>query len=91
VLRSRKHNLFLKSDIPYDLMLIDHDWRGKEVLKLARLARALSHRRQMPIVLLSSASLDRETRALAQKGGVVECALKSVNLSKLLSRVIVAE
>jgi hypothetical protein len=28
--------LFLKSDIHYDLLLIDHDWRGIEGLKLAR-------------------------------------------------------
>jgi DNA-binding response OmpR family regulator len=83
--------LFLKSDIPYDLMLIDHDWRGNEGLKLARLARSQSHRKQMPIVLLSSVSLDRETRALVQKASVVECALKSADLSKLVSRVIVAE
>ena len=83
--------LFLKSDIHYDLMLIDHDWRGNEGLKLARLARSQRHRTRMPIVLLSTVSLDDDTKALADKAGVVECALKTADLSELVSRVIVAD
>jgi DNA-binding response OmpR family regulator len=83
--------LFLESDIPYDLLLIDHDWRINEGLKLARLSRSQRHRKQMPIVLLSTASLDAETRALAKKAGVVECALKSAGLSELVSSVIVVD
>jgi CheY-like chemotaxis protein len=79
--------LFLKSDIHYDLTLIDHDWRGNEVLELARLARSLRHRKGMPIVLLSTASLDDETKTLAKKERV-ECALKTADLSELVSRVI---
>jgi DNA-binding response OmpR family regulator len=82
--------LFLKSDIRYDLTLIDHDWRGNEGLKLTRLSRSQRHRKQMPIVLRSAVSLDDETKSLAEKGGVVECALKSADLSELVSRVIVA-
>jgi CheY-like chemotaxis protein len=66
--------LFLKSDIHYDLMLLDHDWRGNEGLQLARLARSEGHRKKMPIVLLSTASLDDETKALARKERV-ECAV----------------
>jgi DNA-binding response OmpR family regulator len=81
--------LFLESNIPYDLMLIDHDWRGNEGLKFARLSRSQRHRKQMPIVLVSAAALDAETKAFAKKVGVVECALKT-DLSKLVSRVIVA-
>ena len=82
--------LFIKSDIHYDLMLIDHDWRGNEGLKLARLARSQCHRKQMPIVLLSTVSLDDETKALAEKAGVVECALKTADLNEVVSKVIVA-
>lgn len=81
--------LFLKSDIHYDLMLIDHDWRGNEGLKLARLARSQRHRKRLPIVLLSTVSLDDKTKALAQKERVVECALKTADLSELVSRAIV--
>ena len=83
--------LFLESDIHYDLMLIDHDWRGNEGLELVRLARSQRKRKRMPIVLLSTASLDEETKALAQKEGVVECTLKTADLSELVSRVIVAK
>jgi CheY-like chemotaxis protein len=83
--------LFLKSDIPYDLMLIDHDWRGSEGLELVRLARSLGHRKRMPIVLLSTANLDEKTKALARKTKVVECALKTAYLSALLGRAIVAD
>ena len=83
--------LFLKSDIPYDLMLIDHDWRGTEGLKLAQLAHAQRHRKKMPIMLLSAAKLDQETEALAQKAGIAECALKSSDMGALLSQVIVDE
>ena len=79
--------LFLKSDIHYDLTLIDHDWRGNEVLELARLARSKRHRKRMPIVLLSTVSLDDETKTLARKEKV-ECALKTADLSELVGRVI---
>lgn len=83
--------LFLRSDIHYDLMLIDHDWRGNEGLKLARLSRSQRHRKRMPIVLLSAVSLDAETVGSAKKAGVVECALKTADLNELVSRVIVAD
>ena len=83
--------VFLKSDIRYDLLLIDHNWRGNEGLKLAGLSRSQRHRKRMPIVLLSAASLDAETKALARKAGVVECVLKTADLNELVSRVIVAD
>ena len=82
--------LFLR-DIHYDLMFIDHNWRGREGLKLARLARSQHDRKRMPIVLLSATKLDHKTEALAQKAGVIECALKSADMSELLGRVIVHE
>jgi DNA-binding response OmpR family regulator len=83
--------LFLKSDIHYDLLLIDHDWRGDEGLKLARVSHSQRHRKKMPIVLLSGAKLDQETQALAQKTGVVECVLKTADMPELLSKLIVDE
>ena len=83
--------LFLKSDIPYDLMLIDHDWRGTEGLKLAQLAHSQRHRKRMPMALVSSTKLNQETEALAQKAGMAECVLKSSDMRELLSRVIVDE
>jgi hypothetical protein len=45
----------------------------------------------MPVVLLSTVSLDEETKARAQKEKVVECALKSADLSELVSSLMVAD
>lgn len=79
--------LFLKSDIHYDLILIDHDWRLNEGLKLARLARSQRQRKRIPIVLLSAGNLDAETKAFAKKARV-ECALKTTDLNELVSKMI---
>ena len=73
--------LFLKSEIQYDLMLIDFDWRGMEVLKLARLARSLGHRKQMPIILVAATRLSNDRKALARKSGVKECVTKTQDMS----------
>ncbi len=80
--------LFLRSNIQYDLLLIDLKWQGKEGLKPARVARSLRHRKRMPIVLLSPAKVDHQTRTLAQKAGVVECALKTQDIGEVTRRVI---
>jgi len=69
--------LFLRSEIPYDLLLIDFEWQGKDGLKLARLARSLRHRRRMPKILVSSIDLGSDLKALARKAGVKECVMKS--------------
>ena len=83
--------IFLKSDIYYDLMLIDHDWRGTEGLKLARVSRSQRHRKRMPIVVVSAVKLDQETEAFAQKAGVVECVWKTADMNELMTRVIISD
>jgi DNA-binding response OmpR family regulator len=69
--------LFLKSDIPYDLMLIDFDWRRKKGLELAHLARSLAHRQDMPIVMVAGAGVSSGVKTLARKGGVKKCVTKT--------------
>jgi CheY-like chemotaxis protein len=70
--------LFLKSKIPYDLLLIDLEWRGKDGLKLARLAHSLRHRKRMPKILVSSSNaLSSDLKALARNAGVNEWVRKS--------------
>ena len=64
--------LFLRSEIRYQLLLIDLEWRGREGLKLARLARSLPHRMEMRIVVLA----DR-VETPARKRGVDEWIIKS--------------
>jgi DNA-binding response OmpR family regulator len=52
--------LFLKSEIPYNLLVIDLEWPGAEGLKLARLAHSQGHRKRMPIILVASTESSRE-------------------------------
>jgi DNA-binding response OmpR family regulator len=69
--------LFLRSEIPYDLLLIDFEWRGKDGIKLARLARSQRHRKRMPKILAASIKLGSELETFARNAGVKECVLKS--------------
>jgi DNA-binding response OmpR family regulator len=69
--------LFLKSDIRYDLMLIDFDWRGREGLELARLAQSLTHRNDMPIVMVAATPLNSAVKTLARKAGVKKSVTKT--------------
>ena len=80
--------LFLKSEIQYDLMLIDFDWRGMEVLKLTRLARSLGHRKQMPIILVAATGLSSGRKALARKSGVKECVTKTGDMGAVSDAIV---
>ena len=68
--------LFLKCEIPYQLLLIDLEWRGMEALKLARLAHSLRHRKRMPIIVVAT-ELSSDLKASARKAGVSECVTKT--------------
>jgi len=84
--------LFLKSQIPYDALLIDLEWRGKDGLEVARLARSLKHRKRMPIVLLADTNLNRQAfihnKAAAAEAGVHECILKTQDVGEVIRRLI---
>jgi CheY-like chemotaxis protein len=69
--------LFLKSDIHYDSLLIDFDWRGREGLELARLAQSLKHRKEMPIMMVAATKLNSSMKTLARKAGVKKCLMKT--------------
>jgi DNA-binding response OmpR family regulator len=64
--------LFLKSAIPYELLLIDLEWREGEGLKLARLAHSKPYRKQMPIALLAATELSNEMKTRARRVGVTD-------------------
>lgn len=72
--------LFLQSDIRYDLLLIDFEWRGDEGLELAQLARSLPARKRIPIVLVSATELTNGVKASARKAGVNKCVTKTPDL-----------
>ena len=80
--------LFLKSEIPYDVLLIDLEWRGRNGLEVARLARKLRHRRRMPIVLLVGAKLNRRRQTVAAEAGVTTWMLKTEKIGEAIRRVM---
>ncbi len=72
--------LFISSEIPYHLLLIDLEWRGKEGLKLAQLARSLKHRKRMPIILVTARKLSGATKTSARRAGVNKCLVKTPDM-----------
>jgi DNA-binding response OmpR family regulator len=80
--------LFLASDIPYEVLLIDYAWRKKDGLEIARLVRKLAHRKRMAIVLLGEARLSRQTRAVAEEAGVTTCVLKTQDVVEVIGRLM---
>ena len=80
--------LFLTSDIQYEALLVDFQWRKKDGLEIARLARKLAHRKLMPIVLLAGARVTRDTGAMAAKAGVTECVAKTQDVGEVIRRVM---
>jgi CheY-like chemotaxis protein len=73
--------MFLSSEIPYDLLLIDLEWRGRNGLKLARLARSLPHRKGMPIILVAESEADDQLAQLARRSGVTQCVAKTPDMN----------
>jgi DNA-binding response OmpR family regulator len=72
--------LFLRSEIPYDMLLIDLEWRRKEGLKLARLARSLKHRKRMRIILVAAKKLSSAMKTSARRAGVKEWLRKTPDM-----------
>src|SRR4051812_17195793 len=52
----------IASDAPYDLLLLDSCLPGVQGLELADRARSLAHRRNTPIIILSTMDLGRRAR-----------------------------
>jgi PleD family two-component response regulator len=80
--------LFLKSEIPYDLLLIDLEWRGADAFKLARLVRSLRHRKQMTTLLMSGTTLTDQMDQLARKAGIQECVGKTHDLTETVGTIM---
>lgn len=74
--------LFLRSEIPYDLLLIDFQWRGKEGLELANFAHSLPHRKRMPLILVTATKSNRQD-SLVHQAGVVEVVTKTTDMAGL--------
>ena len=76
--------LFLRSEVPYDLLVIDFEWRGKDGMKLARLARSQRHRKRMPKILVASIKLGSELETFARNAGVKECVMKTPDAADVI-------
>ncbi|HKO44220.1 MAG TPA: hypothetical protein VJU84_13165 [Pyrinomonadaceae bacterium] len=79
--------LFLTSEIPYDLLMIDFEWQGKDGVKLARLARSQRHRKRMPKILVASIKLGSELETFARNAGVKECVMKSPDAAGVIEMI----
>jgi len=75
--------LFLKSTIPYDLLLVDLEWRDGDGLKLARLAHSKQDRKQMPIALLAATELSDEMRRRSRRAGVTDWITKTPDMAEV--------
>ena len=48
----------IKSDVHYDLLLLDYDLPGLNGIGLLRSARAVAHRRGIPVIVLSGTAVE---------------------------------
>jgi CheY-like chemotaxis protein len=53
----------IRSNAPYDLLLIDYDLPRVDGLELLRRARQLAHRAETPMIMLSASDVAAEARA----------------------------
>ena len=79
--------LFLKSEIPYDVLLIDLEWREAKDLKEARLPHSLRHRKRIPIILVAAAQFSSSLEVEARKVGVKKCVRKTPDMDALLEAI----
>jgi DNA-binding response OmpR family regulator len=80
--------LFLRSRIPYHLLLIDFEWRETEGLKLARRARSVRHRKRMPIVVVAAKEPSNDTKMLARKAGATEWVMKTEDIGEVIAQIV---
>ena len=80
--------LFLRSRIPYNLLLIDFEWRETEGLKLARRARSIRHRKRMPIVLVAAKEPGSDTKMLLRKAGISEWVLQTEDVGEMIASLV---
>jgi CheY-like chemotaxis protein len=74
---------YVESQEHFDLLLIDHDFRGFSGLKLTERARRKPHRRKTPIILISLEDLADE----AQRAGADAFLRKPNNLIELVETI----
>jgi DNA-binding response OmpR family regulator len=71
----------LKSDIRYDLFLLDLDLLNETGMQLVRLVRSLSHRQDTPIIIVTADDVIDRLGELARSAGANECLTKTGAMS----------
>ncbi len=78
--------VFLKSDIGYHLVLFDIEMRDTAALELAELTRSLTHREEIPIVIVAN-EVTGSLEERARSAGADECITKTEDVSVAIERI----
>jgi len=73
----------LRSDAPYDVLIIDNDLPGLGGLELVLRVRSIPHRRETPIIMLSGDNREKE----AWRAGVSDFLRKPDDIEKVSSTI----
>jgi CheY-like chemotaxis protein len=73
----------LRSDAPYDALIVDNDLPGLSGLELVLRVRSMPHRRETPIIMLSGADCEKE----AWRAGVSDFLRKPDDIEKISSTI----
>jgi DNA-binding response OmpR family regulator len=73
----------LKSDAPYDVIVVDNDLPGLSGLELTLRVQSMSHRRNTPVIMLSGEDCEAE----AWRAGVKEFLRKPEGIHQLASTI----
>jgi CheY-like chemotaxis protein len=74
----------IEGEAKYDLLLLDNELPGVTGLELAGRARTLAHRRETPIIILSTTEMGRRAR----RAGANLCLKKTENIYLIVESVL---
>jgi len=72
--------MFMKSQIPYQLFIFDHEMRDRAAFDLARLLRSLDHRQDLPAIVIG-AEVDSAIHEFTLESGGNDYVLKANDFS----------
>lgn len=61
--------MFIKSEIQYDLFILDHEMRDRAAFDLAQLIRSLPHREHTPVLIVGTDNEDSLAAFAKSAGG----------------------
>ncbi|HKR01972.1 MAG TPA: response regulator [Pyrinomonadaceae bacterium] len=79
----------IQSEAHYDVLIINHEVPGLDGIEIIRQARQLTHRQQVPIIVLSGGDVEREARRVGANAFLKkpeDIAVISETIARLLAR-----